>query len=123
MAEIAALSERAVVQDATAAPAAGEASQPVDSAGQMTAAPATARQQIDALLADPAFKKSYFDKRERGHAEAVAQMGRLHEALAAGNDAVSPAAASQASQPAPAVALTDRLRDPNLRGQARGCSG
>ena len=41
--------------------------------------PGEARQQISALQKDAAFTKSYQDKRDPGHADAVARMKTLYE--------------------------------------------
>ncbi len=41
--------------------------------------PAEAKQEINALLADKAFAGTYSNKRDPGHADAVARMQRLYE--------------------------------------------
>jgi hypothetical protein len=41
--------------------------------------PAEAQQQINALQADPAFRKSYLDRADPGHADAVTKMTRLYQ--------------------------------------------
>jgi hypothetical protein len=120
-AEIAALSERAVLPAEVAPPPDSGANPEGDSA----AMPATveAKTEIARLLADPDFKGRYFDKRQPGHAEAVAEMARLHEALIpsnAGSAQPRPGVVEHGPVSGPgAVALTDKLKDPNLRGQAR----
>jgi hypothetical protein len=93
-AEVEALAARALSKP----DAAGEVSANPDSGGgrpvngqppaaAANAEPADPRQQINALLANADFKRAYFDKHQRGHAEAVAEMNRLHEALVPGNAA------------------------------------
>lgn len=49
------------------------------SGGEGVPSPAEAKQQINALRADPDFGKAYFDRGHAGHADALAKMARLHE--------------------------------------------
>jgi hypothetical protein len=84
---------------------------------QRPGAVADARQQINELLADKDFSKSYFSKSALGHAEAVEQMRQLHEALAgnAAND-VTTAAPGGAGD----AAVADlQARIATLNGQLR----
>ena len=100
---------------AAAAPAPTPATDQADQAAA-AAAPgiAAAKAEIDRLLKDPQFTKAYYDKRQPGHDEAVAEMGRLHQAL------IVPSAAQP---PGPPIAATDlaglQERIATLNGQLR----